>query len=377
MDRKEAHRQIDTLDAQILDLYNKRMELVEELAAQEAGKGLKILDRERIHAKLSALKYGNPDTVIGRGAEEILRQIMALGRKRQYQILAEKSGRNNLPFMEVDSLDKENLRIVYQGDKGSYSDMAMRAFFGDEVDNFNVETFRDAMIAIEEGEADYAVLPIENSTAGVVSQIYDMLAEFENYIVGEKIIRVEHCLMVCEGANENTIERVYSHAQSLMQSERFLADYPYWEQISMQNNAFAAQKIARERDVTQAAIASELAARIYGLRILKKGVNHEENNSTRFIIVTNQKIFVRDANRISICIEGAHESGSLYQLLSHIIYNGLNMTKIESRPIEERNWEYRFFIDFDGNLRDPGVRNALRGLRDDARSLRVLGNYRV
>ena len=162
-----------------------------------------------------------------------------------------------------------------------------------------------------------------------------------------------------------------------MQRERFLANYPYWEQISMQNNAFAAQKVAREKDVTQAAIASELAAEIYGLKILKKGVNHEENNSTRFIIATNQKVFVRDANRISICIEGAHESGSLYQLLSHIIYNGLNMTKIESRPIEERNWEYRFFIDFDGNLRDPGVRNALRGLRDDARSLRVLGNYRV
>ena len=211
----------------------------------------------------------------------------------------------------------------------------------------------------------------------VVSQIYDMLAEFENYIVGEQIIRVEHCLMACDEANENTIERVYSHAQSLMQCERFLAGFPHWEQISMQNNAFAAMKIAKEQDVTQAAIAGELAAQLYGLKILKKGINHDENNSTRFIIVTNQKVFVKNANRISICMEGAHESGSLYHLLSHIIYNGLNMTKIESRPIEERSWEYRFFIDFDGNLRDPGVRNALRGLRDDARFLRVLGNYRV
>ena len=377
MDIKEARRQIDEIDARIIELYNKRMEKVEEIASSQDGGSIRPLDQQRARAKLSLLRNSNPDTIIGRGAEEILEQIMALGRKRQYQLMAERETRIRLPFTEVESLARDNLRVVYQGDRGSYSDMAMRTFFGDDVDNFNVETFRDAMIAIEEGAADYAVLPIENSTAGVVSQIYDMLAEFENYIVGEQIIRVEHCLMACDEANENTIERVYSHAQSLMQCERFLAGFPHWEQISMQNNAFAAMKVAKEQDVTQAAIAGELAAQLYGLKILKKGINHDENNSTRFIIVTNQKVFVKNANRISICMEGAHESGSLYHLLSHIIYNGLNMTKIESRPIEERSWEYRFFIDFDGNLRDPGVRNALRGLRDDARFLRVLGNYRV
>lgn len=143
----------------------------------------------------------------------------------------------------------------------------------------------------------------------------------------------------------------------------------------MQNNAFAARKVAEEGDCTHAAIAGEHAAKIYGLEVLQRGVNQSGSNSTRFIIVTNQKIFKKDAGKISICFEVPHESGSLYHMLSHFIYNNLSMTKIESRPIEGRNWEYRFFIDFEGNLSDSAVKNALRGLRDEARNMKILGNY--
>ena len=247
-------------------------------------------------------------------------------------------------------------------------------YFGNQIAGMHVDTFRDAMSAIDEGSADFAVLPIENSTAGIVSEIYDLLVEFENYIVGEQIIKIEHCLLGVPGADISQIQTVFSHPQSLMQSARYLADHN-WKQISMQNNAFAAKKVAEERDVTQAAIASEHAARIYGLEVLKKGINQSGTNSTRFIIVTNQKIFRQDANKISICFEVPHESGSLYHMLSHFIYNNLNMCKIESRPIEGRNWEYRFFIDFEGNLADSSVKNALRGLREEARNMKILGNY--
>ena len=219
------------------------------------------------------------------------------------------------------------------------------------------------------------MLPIENSTAGIVSEIYDLLFAFENYIVGEQIIPIRHCLLGVPGADETRIRTVYSHAQSLMQSERFLSAHPQWQQISMKNNAFAAMKVAKDGDPTQAAIASRYAASCYGLQILREGINQSESNSTRFIIVTNQKIFRKDAKKISLCLEIAHESGSLYRILSHFIYNDLNMTKIESRPIEDKDWEYRFFIDFEGNLGDSAVRNALRGLRDEAKSLKILGNY--
>ena len=248
-------------------------------------------------------------------------------------------------------------------------------FRSDQVNSFHVDTFRDAMSAIDEGSADFAVLPIENSTAGMVSEIFDLLVEFENYIVGEQIIKIEHCLLGLPGTKMEDIKRVYSHPQSLMQSARFLNDHANWQQISMKNNAFAAQKVAKEGDRTQVAIASEHAGDIYGLEILERGVNQSSSNSTRFIIVTNQKIFKKDAKKVSICFEVPHESGSLYHMLSHFIYNNLNMNKIESRPIEDRNWEYRFFIDFDGNLADSAVKNALRGLRDEARNMRILGNY--
>ena len=230
------------------------------------------------------------------------------------------------------------------------------------------------MNAIDEGSADFAVLPIENSTAGIVNEIYDLLQEYENYIVGEQIIKIEHCLLGVKGASIEDIRTVYSHPQSLMQSAKYLAQKD-WQQISMQNNAFAARKVAQEGDRTQAAIAGEHAAGIYGLEVLQRQINHSDTNSTRFIIVTNQKIFQKDAKKVSICFEVPHESGSLYHMLSHFIYNNLNMTKIESRPIEDRNWEYRFFIDFEGNLADSAVKNALRGLREEARNMKILGNY--
>lgn len=192
--------------------------------------------------------------------------------------------------------------------------------------------------------------------------------------MGEQIIKIEHCLLGLPGTKLEEIHTVYSHPQSLMQSARFLSEHD-WKQISMQNNAFAARKVAEEQDRSQAAIASAYAGETYGLEVLKRGVNQSSSNSTRFIIVTNQKIFKKDAKKISICFEVPHESGSLYHMLSHFIYNGLNICKIESRPIEDRTWEYRFFLDFEGNLSDSAVKNALRGLRDEARNMKILGNY--
>ena len=160
-----------------------------------------------------------------------------------------------------------------------------------------------------------------------------------------------------------------------MQTTRFLEEHSDWQQISVANTAIAAKKILDDQDRTQAAVCSAYAAKVYGLEVLEDNINDESGNCTRFIIVTNQKVFLKGAKKISICFEVPHESGSLYHLLSHFIYNDLNMSKIESRPIEGRSWEYRFFVDFEGNLEEPGVKNALRGLREESRNLKILGNY--
>lgn len=375
MDLLELRGRIDEIDQQIVALYEKRMEVSKQVAEYKIETGKRVFDKAREEEKIQKVKSLTHNDFNSHGIEELFEQIMCMSRKLQYQLISEHGGLNKLPFIKVDCLETQKARVVFQGAEGAYSQVAMHQYFGDQIDSFHVDTFRDAMMAIDEGSADFAVLPIENSTAGMVSEIYDLLVEFENYIVGEQIIKIEHCLMAVPGTELSDIKTVYSHPQSLMQSARFLNNHPDWRQISMQNNAFAARKVADEKDKTQAAIASEYAAKLYGLEILKKGVNQSDTNSTRFIIVTNQKIFLKDAKKVSICFEVAHESGSLYHMLSHFIYNNLNMNRIESRPIENRNWEYRFFIDFDGNLSDSAVKNALRGLREEARNMKILGNY--
>lgn len=375
MDLLELREQIDEIDEQIVQLYERRMDISSQVADYKIATGKKVFDKAREMEKLNKVKNLTHNDFNRCGIQELFEQIMSMSRKLQYKKLSEKGSLGRLPFISADTLDMQKARVVFQGAEGAYSQMAMQTFFGENVNGFHVDTFRDAMCAIEEGSADYAVLPIENSTAGIVNEIYDLLVEFENYIVGEQIIQIEHCLMALPGVKKEQIQTVYSHPQSLMQSARYLNEHSAWKQVSMQNNAFAARKVKEDGDMTQAAIASEQAAEIYGLEVLEKGVNQSHTNSTRFIIVTNQKIFLKDARKVSICFEVPHESGSLYHMLSHFIYNNLNMTKIESRPLEDRNWEYRFFIDFDGNLADGAVKNALRGLREEARNMKILGNY--
>ena len=374
MDLLELRNELDGIDKQIVELYEKRMNVCGQVAEYKIETGKRVFDKEREKQKLEAGRALTHNDFNAYGVTELFEQIMAMSRKLQYRLLAEHDSVGKLSFSKVDHFDTSKCRVVFQGAEGAYSQAAMIQYFGEGVNCFHVDTFRDAMLAIDEGSADFAVLPIENSSAGIVSEIYDLLVEFENYIVGEQIIPINHCLLGCAGTKISDIKTVYSHAQSLMQSAHYLQEKG-WQQISMKNNAFAAQKVAEDKNPTEAAIASEYAAKVYGLEILEKGVNDLKENSTRFIIITNQKVFSKDASKISLCFEVNHESGALYHALSHLIYNGLNMTKIESRPLEGRNWEYRFFVDFEGNMEDSAVKNALRGLREETRNMKILGNY--
>ena len=371
----ELRAQLDQVDDEIVRLYEERMKLCEAVGEYKVRTGSKVFDRQREREKLADVAAKVSTNFNKKGIQELYQQLMSMSRKLQYQQLVQAGALGRLPFIQIDSLDKENARIVFQGTEGAYSQAAMQAYFGKDCNSFHVRTFRDAMYAIEEGAADYAVLPIENSTAGAVAQMYDLLVEFENYIVGETILPITHTLAGLPGTNLGDIRRVYSKAEALMQTSRFLDEHSDWQQISVANTAIAAQKILEDGDKSQAAVCSAYAARIHGLSVLKEGINDDASNSTRFIVVTNQKVFLKEARKISLCLELPHESGSLYHLLSHFIYNDLNMTKIESRPIEGRSWEYRFFIDFEGNLAEAGVKNAIRGLREESRSLKILGNY--
>ena len=367
--------EIDKIDRQMVDLFEKRMEICGEVAEYKINTGKKVLDRERELSKLQVLGDLAHSDFNRHGVTELFQQVMAMSRKLQYQLLEQNGVKGRLDFTCVDELDKKDVRVVYQGLEGAYAHQAALKYFGDDVNCFHVERWRDAMEAIKEGSADYAVLPLENSTAGIVSDNYDLLNEYSNYIVGEKVVYIDHVLMGQTDAEESDIKTVYSHPQALMQCSKFLDEHREWTQMSVNNTAVAVKNVKDSADKTKAAIGSKQAAKYYGMKILRERICHGKANSTRFIIVTNQKIFEKNANKISICFEVPHTSGSLYNILSHFIYNDLNMTKIESRPIPEKQWEYHFFVDFDGNLNDSAVKNALRGIKEETANFKILGNY--
>lgn len=371
----DIRAELDGIDKKITELFEERLELVTQVAEYKIANGKPVLDRKREAEKLARLSALAGSEFSKIGVRELFEQIMAISRKRQYQLLTDSGQGEDTGFEVKDTIDFAHARVVYQGVEGAYSQMAMNAFFGEHTDSFHVETWRNAMEALKNGEADFAVLPIENSSAGIVSENYDLLVEYDNYIVGEQTIKVDHALLGLPEAEIADITCVYSHPQALMQCVDFLDEHRDWERISLKNTAMSAKKVVEDGKRNQAAIANPLTAEIYGLKVLKSSINYSSENSTRFIIVSGKKMCKRDAGKISICFEIPHESGSLYHMLSHIIYNNLNMNKIESRPIKDKSFEYRFFVDFEGNLKDGAVQNALKGLAEEAGKLRILGNY--
>ena len=374
-DLLEIREEIDAIDDQIVKLYEERMELAEEVAEYKILNHKPVFDKDREKNKLDALGAKTHSDFNRHGVRELFDQIMSMSRKKQYQLLTEHGIIQESQFSCIGELDFQSAKVVFQGVEGAYSQQAMQEYFGKDCDSFHVETWKDAMEAIKNGYADYAVLPIENSSAGIVSENYDLLVEYDNYIVAEQIIKIDHVLVGCADADISDIQTVYSHPQALMQCSDYLEEHRNWEKISIKNTAMAAKKVNDDHDPSQAAIAGRITAELYGLKVLDEAIQNDKNNSTRFIIVSGKKIYRRTASKISICFEIPHESGSLYHMLSHFIYNGLNMTNIQSRPIQGKNWEYRFFIDFEGNFEDDAVQNALRGLSEETTSLKVLGTF--
>lgn len=375
LDLNEIRQEIDSVDASIVELFEKRMNLCKNVALYKIENGRNVLDKQREIEKIAKVINLAENDFNKHGVEELFTQIMAISRKLQYQLLSENGKGTELEFNKVDSLKKDGVTVVYQGVPGAYSHQAMLNYFGREVDNFNVLTFREAMEGIRDGKADYAVLPIENTTAGIVNDVYDLLVEFDNCIVDQTDVIVRHALLGTKEASIEDITTVYSHPQGLMQCNEFLEEHKEWQQIAQANTAGSAKKVVEENLKSQAAIASTVAADIYGLKVLKENINYNSENTTRFIIVSRNKIYTKNATKVCVCFELPHSSGTLYNMLSYFIYNGLNMTKIESRPIENKSWEYRFFVEFEGKFDEPGTLNAIRGIMEEANAIKVLGNY--
>ena len=376
-DLKDIRVEIDTIDQQILKLYEDRMKLACEVAEYKISVGKKVYDKERENQKLETLSSYASDEFNKQGIYELYTQIMSNSRKKQYQILAKHGMSFDTGFKAYENFDFSNSSVCYQGVEGAYSQMAMNEFFSGSMSNsFHVDTWRDAMEAIKDGRADYAVLPIENSSAGSIAENYDLLSEYEVSIIGEQILKVNHALLGIKGAKIEDIKTVFSHPQAIAQCDEYIRKgHMSWDVKALHNTAVSAKKVCDDDDKSQAAIGSILNAQIYGLEVLDENIQDIKNNETRFIIVSKDKKYYRKASKISICLEIKNGVGTLYRILSNFIFNGLNMNCIESRPMKDVNWQYRFFIDFDGNLEDDAVKNALVGLEEECEKIKILGNY--
>ncbi|MGN8772624.1 prephenate dehydratase [Candidatus Weimeria sp. HCP3S3_B5] len=375
-DLTQIRQNIDDVDNELLSLFKKRLAYSCDVAEYKIAHNRPVMDKAREEAKIAHLTEGVKDSFMEIGIREFFSLIMSISRKKQYQMLAERGIRTDTGFTCVGSFNLTGVRVVYQGVEGAYSQAATNDFFGKDVDSFHVATWRDAMDALREKKADYAVLPIENSTAGTVSQNLDLLSEYDCAIIGEEILKIDHALLGTKDATFESIKHVYSHPQALMQCASFLrCDMDGVVTTQVENTALAAQKVKEDNDPTEAAIAGSINASLYDLQVIKSSIQDEKDNETRFIIVSAKKIFRRDACNISICFTLPNQEGSLYGILTHFAFNGINMSRIESRPLKGRPWEYRFFVDFEGNLLDEGVINALVGLSCETDDLKILGNY--
>lgn len=374
IDLSISRQQIDEIDSRIVDLFEKRMQVANEVAKYKMETGKKVYDRQREEEKLERLSAMSHGEFNERAVRELFSQIMSISRKYQYGVLPHTE--DVTAFVRTDRIMTDSgTRVYYFGAPGSHTQQAMEDFFGSQVQGISCQSFQGVMEAVQAGRAEYGVLPIENSSTGGITANYDLLLDFSNAIVGQYVMKIDQCLVGLPGTSLGGIRRVYSHPQGLAQCSVYMNEHPEYTGIEYDSTAAAAQKVANDGETAQAAIASRRAAREYGLTVLADSIQQEKNNCTRFIIIGQKEIYTRESNKLALCIELPHKSGSLYRILSHFLYNDLNMTQIESRPIPGRNWEYRFFVDVEGNLDDPAVQNALRGIREEAAFLRVLGNF--
>ena len=272
----------------------------------------------------------------------------------------------------------KSLHVVgYQGVPGAYGEEATYTYFQEKWSSIVAhDSFEDVIEALVEGKIDYGVLPIENSSAGEILDTYDLIKNHDLFIVGEQSIKIEHNLLGIKGSRLEDIQEVYSHPQGLSQSKVFLKEHSQMKACPFINTATACQHVAELKDRHKAAIASKRAAKIYGLEILKPHIHYNKNNFTRFIILSHKMHVEDDSNKISIVFNTKHTSGALYNILGHFAFNGLNLLKIQSRPLLDKKWEYYFFADLEGNLQEANVLIALSQIIKQCSFFKILGNYK-
>ena len=372
--------QIDQIDEQMVTLFEKRMETAKEIALEKKRNNLPITDAQRERDVLAKRVDSLGNKQFSGELIQLFEQIMLLSKHYQKEVLS--GGKADSPYVKemldkivARELDRETT-VAYQGIPGSFSEQTVHETFGDACAAEPCTTFENVMLALQSKKAAYGVLPIENSSTGAITEVYDLLRKYGNYIVGEHKVKVSQNLLGVSGASVEDIREVYSHQEGLNQSREYLAAHPQWAQIPYQNTAISAKYVADSKDPSKAAIASLRASELYGLQVLQRDTNFNKNNFTRFIIVSNMLQVSQKSDKISIYVTLPHVSGSLSSMLDLFSNAGINLSKIESRPIYSKRWEYYFYIDFEGSLLNEKVVEVLKQVEEHAEYFEILGCYK-
>jgi len=271
-------------------------------------------------------------------------------------------------------MKNKKIKVVFAGEPGAFSEIAAFKFFKEKIKTLPCKSFKEVLDLVEKGNADFGILPIENSIAGAIGENYDLLLKSKLKIFGEEILKISHCLIVNRGVSLKSLKNVYSHPQALMQSQKFIEKMGLIP-ISVYNTA-AAVKILKNKNIKDGgAIASERAASLYKMKILKKGIETTPKNFTRFFIIAKRTPPQVKKMKTSIVFSLKHRPKSLFKVLEIFAQKNINLTKIESRPIIGKPWEYNFYLDFIGSLREKKIKKALKELRKKTIFFKALGSY--
>lgn len=368
----EIRVDINAVDEQIRSLFLKRMSLALEVAQTKAQTNDKILKPEREAEIIRSRSAGMDEELLPKYVS-LLQSTMRASREYQYSaLLALRPDKFPVHYHETFCEPKT---VYYQGVPGAYQELASRALFP-ACEPQAVATWEQVFQAVHAGQADVGVVPAENTTAGTVSEVYDLLVKYDLSITRSFVKKIRHCLAAVPGATLADIRRVCSHPHALPQCEQFIARHSF-EAVQMPNTAMAAQCVREKQDKSIAAICSREAAEAYGLTVLEEGINDLSHNETRFIAVSRALTVLPDDNCIEIAFHIPNEAGSLSAVVSIFADYNVVMSNIHSRPIKDSPWSYVFYIDFTGNMREHRIQSLLYQLHEELPYIKVIGSYRV
>ena len=373
MSLKPIREEIDKIDEQLAKLFARRMECSKRVAEYKIEHGFEVVNRAREDEVLNsaAEKAG----VYGNSARLLYSTILELSRALQYDMAGGGNALKNEIYTAENAVPRnENIKVACFGVEGTYANQASIKAFPNCTLDF-CSTFQDVFSAICSGEAEFGVVPIENSSAGSVTEVYDLMLKYRLYISMAIDIPVNHVLAAKKGTHLTDIDKVYSHQQALYQCSNFFKNHSNIVVQTYLSTAAAAKMVSQSDDMTMGAICSEEAAEKYGLDIIMRGFQDNPNNKTRFIVISRKMYISENSEKISLCFSLPHKTGSLYSVLCRFAVNGLNLTKIESRPISGTDFEYLFYLDFTGNIKDKNTLKLICALSEELTEFSFLGNF--